>query len=113
ETPIRGRDRENYWDHYEVPSYCFKCGKPFPWTLSALEATKEILLLSEVFDSDDLKTVDETYRDLIISTPKTQVAAMKFKILLGKAGKATSDAIYQVMVDVLSEAVKKTIWPNS
>jgi len=114
-TNIRGRSRGEFghWGEYNPPSYCFNCGKPFPWTASAIEATKDILLLSDVIDSNDLALVDETYRDLIIETPKTQVAAMKFKILLGKAGKVTSDAIYQVMVDVLSEAVKKTIWPNS
>lgn len=113
-TNIRGRSRGEFghWGDYSPPSYCFNCGNPFPWTSSALEATKDILLLSEAIDSSELATIEDTYRDLIIETPKTQVAAMRFKRLLSKSGKTASDAIYQVMVDVLSEAVRKTVWPD-
>lgn len=112
---IRGRsaDELGYLGKYRIPSYCLNCGEPYPWTTSALESTKEILLLSEEIKSEDINTLEDTYKDLIVSTPKTQVAAMKFKMLLTKAGKATSDAIYQIMVDVLSEAVKKTVWPDN
>lgn len=113
-TKIRGRLNSEYgsWGKYKVPAYCFSCGDPYPWTKSTLDATKEILLLSDELTPADVAAMEITYSDLLVDTPRTQVAALKFKALLKKAGKTTSDALYSVLVDIASEAVKKIVWPD-
>lgn len=98
---------------YRTPSYCTSCGHPFPWTKSKIDAAKEILTLSNTLSKSELESMDASYPDLIVDTPKTQVSAMKLQILLKKAGKITSDAVYSVFVDIASETAKKIIWPNS
>ena len=111
---IRGASTsgDSFINYYTAPNYCFSCGEPFPWTKAAIESTNELLLLADGITPDDAKSLENSYHDLISDTPRTQVAAMKLKIILKKAGKATSDAVYTVLVDVLSEAVRKTIWPE-
>src|SRR5262249_17929827 len=34
-------------DEYRAPAYCYKCGRPFPWTVTALTAAQELVAESE------------------------------------------------------------------
>ena len=38
---------------YSKPSYCYNCGKPFPWTAASLEAASELV--------DDLEALSQQY----------------------------------------------------
>ena len=78
---------------YCPPRYCENCGKPFPWTETALKAAKdytdEIGPLSTT-EKDELKA---TFDDLSRDTPRTPLAASKFKRLLRAGAKITAIAL--------------------
>ncbi len=49
--------------------------------------------------------------DIVRDTPKTTVAATRFKRILAKAGTGAGQAFRDILVDVISETAKKMIWP--
>lgn len=96
---------------YEVPLYCYNCGKPYPWVEEKLNTTKELLKLDLVLSDDDKNELSSNMESLLSETPRTQLAATKFKNLLAKAGSATASAAKDILVDIASETAKKIIWP--
>jgi hypothetical protein len=97
-------------DAYERPAYCPSCGEPFPWTVTALTAGRELALEMEGLSEAERQTLAGTLDDLLTETPRTQVAAVRFKKLLAKAGRSAADGLRSIMVDVMSEAAKKAIF---
>lgn len=61
---------------------------------------------------DERELLKSSLEDLIRDTPKTQVAIVRFKKLLPKAGRGAAEAMRKLLIDVVSEAVKKSIWPQ-
>jgi hypothetical protein len=96
---------------YEPPAFCGECGKPFPWTERRLEAARELALEADHLSDEERKQLAESLPDLARDTPRTQVAATRFRRLAAKAGAETANALRAVLIDVMSEAAKKAIWP--
>jgi hypothetical protein len=73
----------------------------------------DILFADEAdgLDKNDRNVLSKSIDDLVRETPGTQVAAVRFKKLMKKVGGATADGFRSILVDVLSEAVKKILWP--
>ena len=94
------------------PPFCHKCGKPYPWMEARIRAAKE---LAQLLDGspDQTKLLEASIDDMVRDTPAATVAAVRFKSMVAKAGKGVADAFRDILVDVLSEAVKKTIWPEA
>ncbi|NEZ50199.1 DUF2321 domain-containing protein [Clostridium botulinum] len=115
ETPIRGRYKiEGFADltsYNYVPSYCHNCGEPYPWTKSALEASKILINEDENLTNDEKQQFCESIPDLLVeeSTPRTKVAIVRFKKFLGKAATYTADGIKDIFIDVASETIKKSL----
>lgn len=95
-----------------APNYCPECGSPFPWTAASLEALRELAELDDALDSIDADVLVESAEKAMTDNPKTKVSAMRVKKILGKAGKATASAARDLLVDVLAESAKRTIWPS-
>lgn len=91
------------------PAYCTKCGKPFPWTESAIQAAKEYTDELEKLSAEEKTALKETFADLTVDTPRTVLAAHRFKKLLGKIGPVAGDALTKIVVNVATEAAKKGI----
>ena len=106
---IRGQ-YEGCWGGYEAPPFCISCGKGFPWTEAKISAAAELADELERFDHEDRDLLRRSLDDLLADTPRTQVAAVRFKRLMVKAGKESAEAFRQILVDVLSETAKKAIW---
>jgi hypothetical protein len=85
------------------------CGKPYPWTETALETARELIQELEL-SQEDKDTLEGTIDDLVTDSPKTQVAAMRFKRLVLKAGHGMLQVFRDILVDVASETAKKAIW---
>jgi hypothetical protein len=49
--------------------------------------------------------------DLVANTPRTAVAATRFKRLMLKAGAEAGSAFEKILVNVVAEAAKKILWP--
>ncbi|WP_234121147.1 DUF2321 domain-containing protein [Clostridium hydrogenum] len=96
---------------YKVPSYCHNCGKPYPWTKTALESAKSLIDEDENLNSDEKKQFFDTLPDLIVEspTPKTQLAAARFKRFISKAATYTADGVKDIIVNIASETIKKSL----
>lgn len=111
-TPIEGKTYyPNFVDMlpYSVPKYCKSCGKPFPWTKSAIEAAEELIDFSELSETEKNDAKDSVGA-LITDSPKTKVASAKLKVYLKKGGSFLSKGLYDILVDIVSESAKKIIW---
>lgn len=114
-TPIKGEEIigiPTFGFEPEPPKYCYKCGDPFPWTKASLEALEELAELDESLNEDDVKNLAVTAKEILSETPKTRVAAIKFKKILSRAGSETATAARELFVDIVAETAKRTIWPN-
>lgn len=99
----------SYLSDYNIPAYCEYCGKPFPWTESALTSAQ--LIIQEEEDLSDLSknALIDSLPDIIIETPKTNLAVVRIKKALTSAGKFTSDALRQFVIDFGCELAKKSL----
>lgn len=95
--------------NYTRPMYCRTCGKPYPWTESALEAT--ILMIQEDTELSALErqNLESSLPDIISETPKTNLAMIRVKKALLTAGKFTADAIRQFVIDFGCELAKSAL----
>ncbi len=100
-----------YFPDYELSSYCPDCGKPYPWTEAKLKAAQELSDELDNLSPEEREMLKKSLDDIVRDTPQTTVAVNRFKKLVAKAGKPAADAFRDILVDVLSEAVKKSIWP--
>lgn len=98
---------------YSPPNFCFSCGKAFPWTVSKLEAAKELADEFDELTADERKKLKGAIDDLVQNSPKTEVAAVRYKKIVKKLGAGTASALREVLIDVLSEAVKKSLFGGS
>ena len=96
---------------YELPKYCHNCGMAYPWQenaiIAALEYTDEI----EDLNDEQRQQLKSLIPDLAKNSPQTQVATLRYSNLVTKMSKAAGSALRELLVDVVSEAAKKALWP--
>jgi len=95
---------------YHEPAYCHNCGKAYPWTDSKMEAAKELIELDDRNSDAEKTALAADLSDLVRDTPRTQVAATRFRKFVAKAASGTASALRDIAVDIASEAAKKTIF---
>lgn len=110
-TPIRGYYRGSMSLNYIVPSFCINCGQPYPWTKSKLQAAHELAQEIENISDEDRIVLQKSIDDLVKDSPSTPVAVTKFKKIMVKVGQTTAGMFREILVDVLSEAAKKALFP--
>lgn len=110
--PLRGSYRDMAVSR-EPDAYCLHCGKALPWTESKLDAVREIAKLVDGLTDNDRKILNDILPDLISTeeTPNTQIATLKMKSLIKKGGKVFAESVQKIIVDVISETAKKTLFP--
>jgi hypothetical protein len=96
-----------------VPGYCTKCGKPYPWTTATIAAATELADELEGLADEDRVTLKENVSDLLTDTPRTEVAATKVRKVLKRIGPAAFEAIRAVLINVVTEAVKRNLFPSA
>lgn len=112
-VPIRGNLRNSgVIGIFErrAPRFCHACGHPYPWTVGALDAARELALEAENLTDDEREQLAASLEDLVRDSPKTEIAAGRFKRLVRKAGAETATALRSVMIAVATETAKKSIW---
>ena len=98
------------FSEYRAPSYCFGCGKPYPWTTSRLEAATELADELEGLTSEEKEKLKSALPELVKNGPKTVVAETRFKKIIKKSGADAYEGMKSILIDVVSEAVKKSIF---
>jgi len=96
----------------DAPAFCHKCGEPFPWTTARLEAAQELAEELEGVNKEETELLKSSLDDLVRDTPRTTLAATRFKRIVAKAGKGAAEAFKDILVGVISETAKKLIWPG-
>jgi hypothetical protein len=112
-TRIRGPERSAVGAvaPYKCPAFCHGCGKPYPWTEKKIEAAKKWAQESWKLTQTERNQLEECLDHLICDTPQATVATKGFKMLVAKAGKTVADGFRDLLVEIVSESVKKQIWP--
>ena len=104
---------ESHGQHYyRRPSFCHKCGKPYPWTEATLRAAQELSDEIEGLTHAERNVLKRSLDDIVRDTPQTTVAATRFKRLAAKSGKAAAEGFRNILIDVVSGTAKKIIWPG-
>ena len=93
----------------EVHNYCAGCGKPFPWTETALTAAREYTDELEELSTEDKTILKATFTDLTVDSPKTEIAASRFKRILRKLAPDVAETIRKTIVDIASETAVKLL----
>ncbi len=91
------------------PSFCDRCGKPFPWTESALSAAKEYADELEELSNEDKLVLKGTFDDLASDSPRTEIAASRFKRILRKLTPDAAEVIRKTIVEIASSTAVKLI----
>lgn len=97
---------------YLVPSFCDNCGKPYPWTSSRILAAQDLAKEVEGLSREDRSILKQSIDDIVKDSPNSPVAALRFKKVMVKAGKTAAGMFKDILVEIASEAAKKTIWGN-
>jgi hypothetical protein len=93
------------------PSFCHNCGNAYPWTEQRLRAAGEVADGAEELDENEKLSLKDSVEVLVRNKPSAPNAIIKYKKLAAKAGKQVADGLKSLLVDVLSEAIKKQMWP--
>lgn len=115
ETPIEGIEEIPDYEYMNpsdcyLPRFCRNCGDPYPWTQKILNNAAELIALDTELSPDEKEVIKSTFPDLLIESNTTPLAEAKFKTIFPKVGKIVKDSLYNLLIDVLSESVKKSIF---
>ncbi|WP_413521626.1 DUF2321 domain-containing protein [Brochothrix thermosphacta] len=112
-TPIKGHLKlEGVYGSFRptnIPNYCSTCSAPHPWTSFILEQSVELLALDTELSSSQKELIKNALPDLLVDTPATQVAIAKYKLNISNATKVVKDAMYNILIDTVSETAKKLL----
>lgn len=95
---------------YFKPYYCPECGEAYEWTTRILEHAFELISLDDDLPDEHRKIIKDAIPDLITETTASPLAAAKYKKHIGKAAGYVKDGLHNLLIDVVSETVKKSLW---
>jgi hypothetical protein len=94
----------------EPPKFCHRCGDAYPWTKTALQAALDLAQEIDGLSPEERSQLAEAIPNLLTDSPKTPAAESRFKRIMGKVGKEAANTMRSVMVDVVSETIKKSLF---
>ncbi|MCX6831471.1 MAG: DUF2321 domain-containing protein [candidate division Zixibacteria bacterium] len=97
---------------FPAPAFCVQCGSPFPWTVSRLQAARELAAEMEELTEEERESLSRSLDDLIRDTPQTTVSVSRFKKVAKKISKEGLSGLREILIDIVSETAKKSIWPT-
>lgn len=98
------------FQEYTAPSFCYKCGSPFPWTSAGLAAAEELADELDCLSDDERASLKKSLGDLVRDSPQTPVAETRFKRIMKKVGKEGAEGMRAILTDLVSETVRKTLF---
>jgi hypothetical protein len=109
EAPIRGEEaRSTSRSEYVRPSFCYKCGKPYPWMQDRLQTARELLYHDDKLTQEDREKLWDLLKD-VMSSPKDDLVPAKRKLIdidLAKAAQVTREIITDLVAKTIAEIVK-------
>jgi len=88
-----------------VPSYCSKCGKPYPWRENTIVAA--IQMFAEFgIDENEESTIDEDMHNIAKDIPQAKPSAMRIKRICDKYGPVAYNVIMEFASKTAAEILK-------
>lgn len=94
---------------YVVPAYCPDCGKPYPWTIAAIEATACLLDFSEEVSYADRENLKKLLPDAVAQTPRTTLAAAFFKKIMDATDSVVTEGLVQFALKSGCDLFRKSL----
>ena len=104
-APIRGQIVGNRLSAYKSPSFCHKCGRPYPWMKERLDTARAILYHDgklTIYDRNGLWDLLQ----YVISDPKSDLVPAKRKLIeinLAKAASVTREFVLDLLAKIVVE----------
>lgn len=95
---------------YNAPAFCYSCSSPFPWTKQLIDNAVELIALDSNLDVSTKEIIKNSLPDIVVETPTTPVAIAKYKTYMKSASLFVRDGMYNLLVDVVSDTVKKSLF---
>ncbi len=90
-------------------AYCHNCGKAYPWTEKKIQAAEEMIDLLEDVSDDEKSKLKSDIPDIMHDSPRSEVAGLRFKTVCGKLTGMARDVFVNVVSDIASETIKKSM----
>ncbi|MCC3736399.1 DUF2321 domain-containing protein [Staphylococcus hominis] len=95
---------------YNRPNYCHSCGKAYPWTEQVINNAVELVSLDDQLSDEYKEIIKSALPDLVVDSPDTPLAQAKYKKYMSNATNYIQDSVRNLLIDVVSETVKKSIF---
>lgn len=94
---------------YHPPNYCYNCGEAFPWTAERIAAAQTLADESDGLTEEEKKQLKASIPDLTKDSARTELAAVRYKRLIKKAGAVVGPALNKIAVEIATEGAKKLL----
>ena len=114
DAPIHGDHHEEgilFYPPYAPDAYCYKCGKPYPWTEKAINSMAACIYEDETLSQELAEKLVESLPDITAETPATNLAVLRYGKVLRSVGKLTADSIRQFVIEFGCELAKQSLLP--
>jgi hypothetical protein len=108
-SKIQGAVNNGFYHEFEMPNYCHKCGKPYPWTEERLKALNETIDIMDELSSQEKLELKKNIQDITTYTPRTTLAALKIKKVSPKIGKEIWNSAKEIIIQVGTETALKSM----
>lgn len=98
--------------NYKVPKFCDNCGKPYPWIDASVAGVKDLLNTINGISDKEKGEFIEDLNNIIRENPNTENSSNKVKKFLSNAGKEIADGVKSLIVEIVAETAKRTIWKD-
>jgi hypothetical protein len=97
-----------FGSRYSPPSYCFSCGAAFPWTAERIKTAQELADEIDELSPNERRQLKDSIVDLTKDN-RTELASVRYKKLIEKAGAGVASAMNKIVVAVATEGAKKLL----
>jgi hypothetical protein len=98
---------------FALPAYCYGCGKAYPWTERMVRAARQLADEQDALTPEERELLKESIGEITQNTPLATVAARRIQRLAGKAGPGLLYGLREIVVGVVTEAVKQQLFTGS
>jgi hypothetical protein len=95
---------------YVLPKFCHNCGKPYPWTVKKMDAVYKLIDENKKLNSAEKEVLKKLIEELVKESPTKDLAIDESKRLIQKMGDETVKLLKNLLIELLSEVVKRQLF---
>jgi hypothetical protein len=95
-----------------IPKFCHECGKPYPWTERKMDEVYKLIDKNKKLNSSEKEVLKKLIWEIVIESPKKDLAIEEAKRPLQKMGDEAVKLLKSLLIDLLSEVVKRQLFPT-